>query len=88
MAAVVTIETAQASEPNTYWLSIDDGATWTKVTEDQWCAMEEQLGFRGGRPATAGFGSGIIRGHMHYGWSRRPCEYGPCATSGGSDGAR
>ena len=69
-------------KPNRYWLSFTAGNTWHEVTEDEWCNVESQCGFRGGRPATAGFSSQMIRGHMHYAWFENGCDYGPCADSG------
>lgn len=72
---------AQAEPPNRYWLSINNGDTWSQVSEDEWCDVEAQCGFRGGRPATAGFSSGVIRGHMHYGGPNPDCDYGPCGQS-------
>lgn len=66
-------------KPNRYWLSFNNGTTWREVTEDEWCNVEASCGFRGGRPATAGFSSGMVTGHMHYGWSGHDCSYGPCA---------
>lgn len=63
-----------------FWISIDNRATWNEVSLDAWCDMERQCGFRGGRPATAGFSSGTIYGHMHYAWSEQDqkCDFGPC----------
>lgn len=69
-------------KPNRYWLSFTGGNTWHEVTEDEWCNVEAQCGFHGGRPATAGFSSQMIRGHMHYGYMPDECGYGPCSGTG------
>lgn len=70
-----------------YWITTDDGKTWKKVTVDLFINMEQACGFHGpghrhGKPATAGFGGGLVKGHMHYGWiQEEQCDFGPCART-------
>ena len=71
-----------------FWISVDSGSTWKKVTKKFWIGMEQACGFHGhgsaqDRIATAGFTAGQVQGHMHYGWQKdlpgEPCAIGPCA---------
>lgn len=65
-----------------FWISTNRGDTWKEVDLDEWISWEQACGFHargfGHVAATAGFGSGCIQGHMHYGWfNMSECETGP-----------
>ncbi len=54
---------------DTFWLSMDHGYSWEKVSIASFMAAERACGFHGSdrsRPATHSFSSGIFRGLTRY----------------------